>query len=102
MTVDLEKLVPVPAGRCGACNAPTANCNHEPVGDGLPPEPTCDSCLADLGAERPLTVEDAQAEVAEVVERIAAWFDSESADAPGFASDLLAAVAKKIRSGAWK
>ena len=32
--------------RCGVCAQPTANQNHEPVGAGLPMEPTCDACLA--------------------------------------------------------
>ncbi len=32
--------------RCGVCAEVTANQNHEPVGLGLPWEPTCDRCLA--------------------------------------------------------
>lgn len=38
----------------------------------------------------------------ETAERIAAWLDSESDDAPGFAAELLSVAARKVRAGAWR
>ena len=54
---DIE-IAPLPApvdgaksDRCGVCARVTPNQNHEPVGDGLPAEPTCNPCLAEVGAD---------------------------------------------------